>query len=172
MNKYLVVIDMQNDFIDGVLGTKEAKSIVPKVHDKIENFDGTVLFTRDVHFDNYLETQEGRNLPIKHCIHGTDGWQIEKSIDELRKTDVIDKPGFGSIALANLLYEKNLSEPIDEIVLVGLCTDVCIIDNAMILKAYLPEVKITVDSSCCAGITPESHEIALKAMKSCQINIE
>ena len=171
MQDILIVVDMQNDFIDGALGTKEAVAIVPKVREKIQQFKGTVLFTRDTHGPNYLQTQEGRNLPVEHCIKGTDGWQINFELDALRKTEPIDKVTFGSAELGFKLAEMNAEEPIGSITLIGLCTDICVISNAMIVKAFLPEVPVRVDPSCCAGVTPESHENALAAMKCCQIEI-
>ena len=171
MQDILIVVDMQNDFIDGALGTKEAVAIVPKVREKIQQFNGTVLFTRDTHGPNYLQTQEGRNLPVEHCIKGTDGWQISLELDALRKTEPIDKVTFGSAELGFKLAEMNAEEPIGSITLVGLCTDICVISNAMIVKAFLPEVPVRVDAACCAGVTPESHENALTAMKCCQIEI-
>lgn len=168
----LVVIDMQNDFIDGALGTPEAVAIVPKVMVKMMNFDGLVLATRDTHGEDYLERQEGKNLPVVHCIKGTHGWEIKDEIQQLLISQPIDKPTFGSEALGKVLKDLNNDvEPIDSITLVGLCTDICVISNAMLLKAFLPEVPIMVDASCCAGVTPESHERALEAMKACQIEI-
>ena len=171
MKNILIVVDMQNDFIDGALGTKEAVAIVPKVEDKIRNFDGEVFFTRDTHETYYLETQEGKNLPVKHCIRDTEGWQIRKELDVLRKTDPVDKETFGSTDLAGELTMINEDEGIGSITLVGLCTDICVISNALLIKASLPEVPICVDAKCCAGVTPESHENALKAMEACQIKI-
>ena len=171
MQNILIVVDMQNDFIDGTLGTKEAVAIVPKVEEKIQNFDGKVFFTRDTHETYYLETQEGKNLPVPHCIRGTDGWQIRKELDVLRKTEPIDKETFGSTDLAGELVTINEDEEIGSITLVGLCTDICVISNALLIKASLPEVPICVDAACCAGVTPESHENALKAMEMCQIKI-
>lgn len=174
--KILVVVDMQNDFIDGVLGTKEAAAIVPKVVEKIRNFDGRILYTRDTHEENYLETQEGKKLPAAHCIKGTKGWELHPEIEALRKEAPIDKPTFGSIELGSML--KNMNEEyesaggLESITFVGLCTDICVISNAMIAKAFLPEVPIIVDASCCAGVTPESHRNALEAMKMCQIACE
>ena len=168
--KFLIVVDMQNDFIDGALGTKEAVAILPAVKTKIENFEGRVLFTRDTHETDYLETQEGKNLPVEHCIKGTDGWQIRPELDALRKEEAVDKPSFGSVALAQMLKAYDTyEEKIDEITLIGLCTDICVISNAMIIKAYLPETPIFVDAACCAGVTPESHERALDTMAICQI---
>lgn len=171
MKKILIVVDMQNDFIDGALGTKEAVAIVPKVEEKIRNFDGEVFFTRDTQETYYLETQEGKNLPVKHCIRDTEGWQIRKELDALRKTEPIDKETFGSTDLAGELVTLNEDQGIGSITLVGLCTDICVISNALLIKASLPEVPICVDATCCAGVTPESHENALKAMEACQIRI-
>lgn len=171
MKQILIIVDMQNDFIDGALGTKEAVAIVPKVEDKIRNFDGEVFFTRDTHENWYLETQEGKNLPVPHCIRGTEGWQIRKELDALRKTEPIDKETFGSTDLAADLLALHEDEEIGSITLVGLCTDICVISNALLLKATLPEVPIYVDAACCAGVTPESHENALKAMEACQIKV-
>ena len=171
MKDLLIVVDMQNDFIDGALGTKEAVSIVPNVKKKIENFDGIVLFTRDTHFDNYLDTQEGKNLPVEHCIKGTHGWEIREELDILRTTDPIDKLTFGSSELGNILVDLNKKYQLSSITLIGLCTDICVISNAMISKAFLPEVPIIVDSTCCAGVSVETHENALKAMEVCQIKV-
>ena len=171
MQNILVVVDMQNDFIDGALGTKEAVAIVPKVEEKIRGFAGPVLFTRDTHEEDYMETQEGKNLPVPHCIRGTDGWQIRKELDVLRKTEPIDKETFGSVALAAKLVSMNEEEEIEGITFVGLCTDICVISNALLAKAYLPETPIYVDAACCAGVTPKSHETSLQAMKMCQIHI-
>lgn len=171
--KALIVVDMQNDFIDGALGTPEALSIVPFVREKVMHFDGLVIFTRDTHFENYLSTREGKNLPVPHCIKGTQGWEIADSLKELAKGRIIiDKPTFGSTELQNLLVNEHEKTPFEEIELVGLCTDICVISNAMLIKAALPEVNVTVDSSCCAGVTPESHENALSAMKMCQITVK
>ena len=171
MKQILIIVDMQNDFIDGALGTKEAVAIVPKVEDKIRNFDGKVFFTRDTHETWYLETQEGKNLPVPHCIRGTEGWQIRKELDALRKTEPIDKETFGSTDLAADLLALHEDEEIGSITLVGLCTDICVISNALLIKATLPEVPIYVDAACCAGVTPERHENALKAMEACQIKV-
>jgi len=172
MVNILVVVDMQNDFIDGVLGTKEAVAILPKVEEKIKNFNGEVFFTRDTHFENYMETQEGRKLPVPHCIKGTNGWEIADVLKKYCKTEPIDKITFGSMELPKLLMDIEANKKIDSITLIGLCTDICVISNAMVIKAFLPEVEIKIDASCCAGVTPESHNIALEAMKTCQITIE
>lgn len=169
--KVLVVIDMQNDFIDGALGTPEACAIVPAVVDRIRNFDGLVLATRDTHGADYLNTQEGRNLPVEHCIKGTEGWELNPEISALIKEAPIDKPTFGSCELGMRLKELAQHENIENITLIGVCTDICVISNAMIIKAFLPEVQVTVVKDCCAGVTPESHLRALEAMRSCQIEI-
>ena len=170
--KLLIVVDMQKDFIDGALGTAEAVAILPAVKAKIEAFDGTVWYTRDTHEDNYLKTQEGQHLPIPHCIKGSEGWQIHPALAGLPCHRVIDKPTFGSLSLVELLTEANKTTPWESITLIGLCTDICVISNAMLVKAALPEVPLTVDAACCAGVTPESHRTALKAMQMCQINVE
>ena len=168
--KLLIVIDMQNDFIDGALGTAEAVKIVPAVADKLaaRRSEGwKVLFTRDTHGADYQDTQEGRRLSVPHCIWGTEGWQITSSL-EVGEAALVDKPTFGSLDLAEAA--ANLGEP-EEIELVGLCTDICVISNAMILKARFPEARVLVDAACCAGVTPESHENALKAMGVCQVDV-
>lgn len=172
MQKVLVVVDMQNDFIDGALGTKEAVAIVPNVKAKIENFEGTILFTRDTHFENYMDTQEGKNLPVPHCIKDTEGWQIRAELEELRTTPAIDKVTFGSSELPTKLLALNEVNPIESITFIGLCTDICVISNVMVTKAFLPEVPVIVDADCCAGVTPESHKNALEAMKVCQVKVE
>ena len=159
----LVVIDMQNDFITGALGTKEAQAIVPKVKAKIEEFvqnGQPVLFTRDTHYEDYMDTQEGFNLPVMHCVEGTEGWEIESSL-QIEDAMVFDKITFGSPELAAYIQEAEY----DSVTLVGVCTDICVISNAMLIKAFDPEVLVQVDSACCAGVTPESHQNALNAMK-------
>lgn len=166
--KALIVVDMQNDFIDGALGTPEAVKIVPHVVEKIKGWTGCVYATQDTHQVNYLDTQEGKNLPVTHCVEGTQGWEIAPAVQEaLGNAACLTKPTFGSRELAETL----LREPVEEIELIGLCTDICVISNALILKAFLPEVPIFVDAACCAGVTPESHQNALAAMKMCQIHI-
>jgi len=172
MQKVLIVVDMQNDFIDGALGTSEAVAIVPNVKKKIEEFEGTVLFTRDTHESYYLNTQEGRNLPVPHCIRESHGWEIREELDKLRKTKPIDKETFGSSELGGILCDLNEEDEIETITFVGLCTDICVISNVMIAKAFLPEVPIIVDARCCAGVSVKSHENALKAMEVCQIKVE
>lgn len=175
--KYLIVVDMQNDFITGSLGTKEAEAILPKVIEKTRNYDGEIIFTRDTHTEAYLQTQEGKNLPVNHCLLGDEGWHLENGLQDLigeagRTVKIYDKPTFGSVELAADLVRANEKEAITEIELCGLCTDICVISNALLCKAFLPEVPIYVDASCCAGVTPKSHANALEAMKMCQIYIK
>lgn len=174
MKEVLIVVDMQNDFVDGSLGTKEAVKIVDYVSRRIKDFKGEVLYTRDTHFEDYMETREGKNLPVKHCTYGTYGWGINKEIKKAlpRKAKVFDKNTFGSTDLATYLVEENKKERIDKIIMVGLCTDICVISNALLVKAYLPEVELVVDSKGCAGATPESHDKALETMKMCHVAIE
>lgn len=171
MSKLLVVVDMQVDFVNGALGTKEAEAIVPAVVKKIKEeiaAGSTVVFTRDTHQDNYLSTQEGRNLPVIHCVEGTEGWQLIPELCDLAEgRKIFNKGTFGSIQLAHYAAANSF----DAIELIGLCTDICVISNAMILKAALPEVPVSVCAECCAGVTPESHNNALAAMKMCQIGI-
>ncbi len=165
MKKTLIVIDMQNDFITGSLGTKEAQAIVGRVKQKIAVYAARgdqIIFTRDTHGEDYLQTNEGRNLPIVHCIRGTHGWQIADGLT-VSNCIYIDKPHFGWTHWDEMEFE--------EIELVGLCTDICVVSNALLLKAFFPEIPITVDASCCAGVTPESHEAALTTMEKCQIQI-
>ena len=168
MRKILVVVDMQNDFIDAALGTPEAVAIVDAVKEKIASYPvEDVIATMDTHGENYMESQEGQNLPVMHCIKGTDGWKIRPDIAELLDgAKIYEKPTFGSTALAADL--KALSETEDiELELIGLCTDICVVSNALLLKANMPEVKISVDAACCAGVTPQKHLAALETMRSC-----
>lgn len=177
MNNYLIVVDMQKDFITGPLGTEEAVRILPLVKERIDKAleDGEkVIFTRDTHFENYMDTQEGKKLPVMHCIEGTSGWGIDEGLmDYVDNGDafIINKVTFGSRILAEFLAAENEFNPIEKVTLVGLCTDICVISNALTVKAFLPEVPIIVDSSLCAGVTPASHENALEAMKMCQIDV-
>ncbi len=167
--KYLVVVDMQNDFISGSLGSLDAQSIVPEVKRVIEEFDGEIIFTKDTHSDDYLNTREGKRLPVPHCIKGTYGWEI---CDELKEYSVakkiIDKPTFGSLELIEYLKEK---DDIKSVFLLGLCTDICVISNAMLVKAAFPEIDVAVFKDASAGVSVESHNTALSAMKACQIDI-
>ena len=172
MQDILVVVDMQNDFIDGALGTKEAAVIVSAVERKIRNFQGRVFFTRDTHDAGYLETQEGRKLPVPHCIRDTEGWQIHPALEALRTEPAIDKPVFGSVALGEALCAADREEQVRSITFVGLCTDICVISNALLARSFLPEAEVVVDAACCAGVTPDSHRTALKAMQACQIRVE
>jgi nicotinamidase-related amidase len=169
--KVLLVIDMQNDFIDGSLGTTEALNIVDKVVNKISKFDGKVLFTRDTHQDNYLESEEGKHLPIPHCIEGTYGWQICDKLLKFVKEEPFNKTTFGSIELESYMKDLSNKEDIESITLIGLCTDICVISNALIMKANFPNIPIYVEENLCAGVAPNSHNRALEAMKMCQIDI-
>jgi len=174
--KVLVVVDMQNDFISGSLGSEQAREILPYVCCKIITWNGAIFATQDTHGMDYLTTQEGRNLPVEHCVEGTAGWEIEMSVQAAlagkgENVICVNKNVFGSRALAEYLTGLSEEVAIEEIELVGLCTDICVISNAMILRSFLPEVPITVDARCCAGVTPESHRNALAAMKACQIRV-
>ena len=173
MRKILIVIDMQNDFIDGALGTKEAVSIVDKVKEKIRSYPAAdVIATMDTHGADYMQTQEGQNLPVVHCVRGTDGWQIRQDIaDLLTDARIYEKPTFGSTLMAADLKALSEKEEI-ELELVGLCTDICVVSNALLLKAMMPEVYICVDAACCAGVTPQKHLAALETMRSCQIHVQ
>ena len=173
MEKILVVVDMQKDFVDGALGTNEAISIVPRVSEKIKNFEGKIYVTKDTHGENYLDTNEGKNLPVIHCVKGSAGWQLDKDVaDSLmgKNYEVVEKPGFGSLELPKKI-KKFVSSTDFEIEIIGLCTDICVVSNAIILKANFPENLIKVDSSCCAGVTPKSHDEALATMKMCQVDV-
>ena len=173
MKKFLVVVDMQNDFVDAALGTKEAVAIVPAVVEKILGFDGDIIATYDTHSANYMETSEGRKLPVPHCIEGTKGWELNSEVsDALNKRGYswLRKPTFGSVELPKLIAAKAGDEEFS-VELIGLCTDICVVSNALLLKANFPECEIAVDASCCAGVTPESHKAALTTMRMCQIDI-
>ncbi len=167
MRKTLIVIDMQNDFIDGSLGTKEAQNIVPDVAKKIKEYKengDSVIFTRDTHPNNYLETYEGKHLPIVHCVKDTIGWQISDKLDfNIEKDIIIDKPTFGWTHWDDFDFT--------EVEVCGLCTDICVVSNVLMIRANYPNIDITVDASCCAGVTPETHKAALETMKMCQINV-
>ena len=173
MKKILIVVDMQKDFVDGALGTAEAKKIVPKVCEKISNFDGEIIVTLDTHHDNYMNTSEGNLLPVEHCIKGTDGHalnnQVQKALEGKNYTTV-EKPTFGSVELPKIIEDLVSGEDFS-LELLGLCTDICVVSNALLLKAHFPEFSITVDSSLCAGVTPDTHNSALTTMKMCQINV-
>ena len=168
MSKILIVVDMQNDFIDGALGSAEAVKIVPYVKRTIEQFEGKVFFTRDTHAENYMNTQEGKNLPVPHCIKDTHGWQIRAELDALRITEPIDKLTFGSKDILEVLKGEG---NIESITFLGLCTDICVISNVLLVKAFFPEIPLIVDAKGCAGVTPESHQNALQAMKVCQVKV-
>ncbi len=173
MRKLLIVVDMQKDFVDGALGTKEAEAIVPAVIKKIKSYNiKDVFVTRDTHQPNYMQTQEGHNLPVEHCIKGTPGWEIYARVAKvLNGATYFDKPTFGSTELVEAVKAIAEKEEI-ELELIGLCTDICVVSNALMLKAFMPEIKISVDSSCCAGVTPEKHAAALETMQSCQIYVK
>lgn len=168
MKKTLIVIDMQNDFINGTLGTKEAVKIVPNVKKKIEEYEARgdqIIFTRDTHHENYLETHEGKNLPVIHCIENTEGWLIPEELD-IPGAYHLNKSSFGCKDWSIWGFKNS-----DQIEIIGLCTDICVVSNALILRSFCPEVDITVDASCCAGVTPETHKAALDTMRCCQIKI-
>lgn len=173
MKKILIVVDMQKDFVDGALGSAEAVAIVDNVVKKIEEHDGDIIVTYDAHHDNYMETQEGKNLPVPHCIKGTDGWELDTKVQtalDKKSYSIIEKPTFGSVELPE--YIKSEYNPDDiEIELIGLCTDICVVSNALLMKANFLETKVSVDASCCAGVTVDSHKAALTTMKMCQVNV-
>lgn len=173
MKKLLIVVDMQRDFVDGSLGTPEALAIVPKVKERIEQFDGEVIFTKDTHKQDYLETQEGQKLPVVHCVRGTAGHEIIEELQPYVKKAyaVFEKETFGSRKLAKFVRKLHKKKPIESIEIIGLCTDICVVSNALLIKAFLPETPIVVNSRCCAGVTPESHEKALEVMRSCQVEV-
>lgn len=173
MKPLLVVVDMQNDFVSQALGTPQAREILAPLCRKIHQWDGPVFYTRDTHGEDYLDTAEGKKLPVPHCIRGTQGWQLAPEVAScVRPGDqIFDKPTFGSTRLAESIRRMADQGEVSSITLTGLCTDICVISNALLLKAYLPEIPIAVDASCCAGVTPASHENALKAMAACQIDI-
>ncbi len=173
MKRFLIVVDMQKDFVDGALGSKEAVAIVPAVAEKIKTFDGEIFVTYDTHFKNYMDTQEGKSLPVPHCIKGTAGWQLDKTVTEAlseKPYTPVEKITFGSTALPELIARAAGEEPFS-VELIGLCTDICVVSNALLLKAHFPEAPLSVDAACCAGVTPAKHEAALETMRSCQIRI-
>ena len=173
MKNFLIAVDLQKDFVDGALGTKEAVSIRPAAAGKIRGFDGEIFVTLDTHGENYLNTAEGRKLPVIHCVKGSDGWQLNKDIAsalEGKKYTLVEKPTFGSTALPALIEEAADGEDFT-VQLIGLCTDICVVSNALLIKANFPEMQISVDSACCAGVTPEKHNAALETMRSCQIDV-
>ena len=167
----LIVVDMQRDFVSGCLGTAEARSLLAPLRAYLDRWQGSVIYTRDTHPEEYLQTREGRLLPVPHCIRGTEGWEIEPAVAPREGDTVIDKPTFGSEALVARLKAENEKTPLSRIALCGVCTDICVISNAMVVKAFYPELPLTVDAKACAGVTPESHKRALEAMKVCQIKV-
>ena len=173
MKNILIVVDIQNDFVDGALGSEEAVAIIDSVCKKIEAFQGDIYVTLDTHGEDYMNTQEGKKLPVPHCIKGTDGWQLNSRVKialDRKNYTVIEKPTFGSKILAELIAEKYKNEALS-VELIGICTDICVISNALTIRAHNTECEITVDSSCCAGVSPEAHNAALEVMKSCLINV-
>ena len=172
MSRILLVVDMQNDFIDGALGSEMAMSIVDGVAERISTFDGKIIFTRDTHGADYLNTAEGRKLPVVHCVVGSPGWRISSKLPIPAGSVVIDKITFGSKELGNLLLEENKKEEVESVEIVGLCTDICVIANAFIVKTFLPEAEVCVNADLCRGVTEESHRTALEAMRACQITIK
>ena len=173
MKKILVVVDMQKDFVDGALGSAEAVAIVPAVVNKIKNFDGEIFATLDTHFDNYMDTNEGKKLPVPHCIKGTDGWKLNGDVADAlkdKKHTLVEKNTFGSVTLPDLI-EKAAEGGEFSVELIGLCTDICVVSNALMIKARFPEISVSVDEACCAGVTPEKHAAALDTMRSCQIDV-
>ena len=173
MKHFLIVIDMQKDFVDGALGSKEAVAVVPAVVKKIGGFDGEIFVTLDTHHENYLNTAEGAKLPVPHCIKGTDGWELDKSVAaalDQKGYTAVEKPTFGSVELPKLIADAAGKEAFT-VEIIGLCTDICVVSNALLLKANFPEAEIAVDAACCAGVTPELHQAALDTMRSCQITL-
>lgn len=173
MKNILVIVDMQRDFIDGTLGTKEAEAIVENVAQKIRAFEGELFVTYDTHFADYLSTSEGRRLPVPHCMKGTVGWQLARSVAQAlegRAYTAVEKHTFGSVDLPGLIRDRVGGEPLS-IELAGLCTDICVVSNALLLKAHFPQAELCVDARCCAGVTPETHQAALTTLRSCQIDI-
>lgn len=175
MRKLLIVVDMQNDFVTGALRNEEAIAMVPNAVEKVRAAKeaGTeLIFTRDTHFEDYMETEEGKNLPVPHCLKGTEGWEIIDALKEFAlDAKIFDKVTFGARELGVYLAQEDAKEKIDEVELIGICTDICVISNALLVKAFLPNIPIRVDATCCAGVTPESHQTALNAMKACQIAV-
>lgn len=173
MKHFLIVVDMQKDFVDGALGTAEAVAAVPNVVKKIEDFDGEIFATLDTHFENYMQTAEGKKLPVPHCVKGTGGWQLNGAVAaalEGKGFTAVEKRTFGSVDLPALLEQAAGEEDFD-VTIIGLCTDICVVSNALLLKAHFPEAPIAVDAACCAGVTPAAHEAALATMRSCQIDV-
>ena len=173
MKHFLIVVDIQKDFVDGALGTAEALAMVENAAKKIEGFEGPIFVTYDTHFENYMDTAEGKKLPVPHCVKGTEGWQLNRRVAQAlegRAYTTVEKRTFGSMDLPGLIAEAAGDDGFD-ITLIGLCTDICVVSNALILKAAFPEREVYVDAACCAGVTPASHDAALITMKMCQINV-
>lgn len=174
MKHFLIVVDLQNDFVSGALGTPDAQEIIPRAAKKIADFDGDIFVTLDTHSEHYLETSEGKHLPVVHCVKGTTGWQLNETISAAlagKRFRTVEKPTFGAVELPALLGTASEGEDFD-VTLIGLCTDICVVSNALLLKAHFYEKEIRVDAACCAGVTPESHEAALTTMRMCQIIVQ
>ncbi len=174
MRKILVVVDMQNDFVTGALGTPEAQAMLPALLDYVEHFPGQIVFTLDTHGEDYLNSREGRQLPVVHCVKDTDGWKLVDPLQafaQAHSCQIFCKKTFGSAELAQWLQTEHETDPIGEILLAGVCTDICVISNAMTIRSFLPEVPIGIVANCCAGVTPQRHQTALDAMESCQMQI-
>lgn len=174
MKRFLIVVDMQKDFVDGALGTPEAVAIVPAVCERIRSFDGEIIVTYDTHPDTYLDTAEGKKLPVVHCVKGTAGWQLDDAVASAlatREWTAVEKPTFGSVELPELIAARVGEESFD-VTLIGLCTDICVVSNALLLKAHFPEVAVAVEGDLCAGVTPETHAAALQTMRMCQIDVK
>lgn len=170
----LIVIDVQNDFVTGTLGTQEACRMLPHLMEKVKEFQGIIFMTQDSHSENYLETQEGQKLPVPHCITGTKGWRFTEELEEIQKEKqikVYQKPCFGSTQLVEDLVRLYEEGELQSVELAGICTDICVVSNALMIKSRMPELPLFVDAACCAGVTPQKHEAALEVMESCQITI-
>ena len=173
MKNFLIVVDMQKDFVDGTLGTPEAVAIVPQVCEKIRTFEGEIIVTYDTHTADYMNTAECKKLPVEHCVKGTPGWQLDAAVADAladKNYTAVEKPTFGSTDLPGLLA-KAAGEEDFTVTLIGLCTDICVVSNALLIKAHFPEKAIAVDAACCAGVTPDTHTAALATMKMCQIDV-
>ena len=167
MKKALIIVDMQNDFVTGCLGTNEAQEVIPKIKEYADAFDGDIYFTMDTHRDDYLDTQEGKRLPVKHCVKDSDGWLIVPELRDIKDVQTFEKPVFGSRELAEKIAEKAY----DEVYLCGVCTGICVLSNAILIKAFDADVRVAVVKELCACVTPDTHKTALDAMATAQIDI-
>ena len=176
MRNILIVVDMQKDFVTGALASAEAQAILPKVKEKIEVYDRAgkeIIFTRDTHGEDYMQTNEGKHLPVPHCIKGTDGWQICAELTDgiTSEYKTVDKPTFGFLGWKDVLASETADGSDLDIEMIGVCTDICVVSNALLLKALYPEATVRVDAGCCAGVTPEAHAAALVTMRACQVDV-